>query len=239
MNFSLILNSRKRPRFLLDFIKSVENGVEDKSKVEILVRIDEDDQESLKLAEYRFNFNIDFYCGERPKNLHKTINELAFEAKGKNIFVCNDDMRITTKSWDSIIVNKIEEYKKNNNIKDNIYYCKTNCNSADRDHAKGYCSFPIISKEAVETIGFFMHDSFVGLGADHGIYRVYKSINRIIDLQEIKIDHILHRTIEDVMKPDLTALEMRNNSSANWVNPESLDLSDQVTKLKNKINEKI
>lgn len=237
MNFSLILNSRKRPHFLSNFIKSVENGVEDKSNVEILIRIDEDDEESLELAKNQFNFNIDFYCGERPKNLHTTINELAFKAKGKNIFVCNDDMRITTKRWDSIIIKKIEEHKKINKIKDNIYYCKTNCNSVDRDHSKGYCSFPIISKEAVETVGFFMHESFVGLGADHGIYRLYKSIERIIDLQEIEIDHIFHRTVEDVIKSDLTAAEMRNNSHSNWVNPESLDLSDQIIKLRNKINE--
>lgn len=237
MNFSLILNSRKRTRFLFDFINSIKNGVNDKTNVEILIRIDEDDEESLKLAEYKFDFNVSFYCGQRPTNLLKAINEIAFETKGENIFICNDDMRITTKNWDLIAINKINEYKKINNIKDNIYYCKTDCNSADRYHDKGYCSFPIISREAVETVGFFMHESFVGLGADHGIYRVYQSIGRVIDLQDIKVDHIFHRTIKDVMNPDLTAIEMRNNSAAHWVDPESIDISEQVKKLNDKINE--
>lgn len=237
MNFSLILNSRKRPDRLFDFIDSVVKNTEIKDKVEILIRIDKDDELSIKLSEFKFDFNIKFYCDERPKNLHTTINQLALISKGKNIFVCNDDIKILTKNWDGIALDKIEKYKKEKNIKDNIYYCKTYCNSADRDHTKGYCSFPIISKEAVETIGFFMHESFVGLGADHCIYRVYNSIDRVINLEEIHIDHVLHRTLSDVFNPDSTAVEMRNNSSINWVNPEEFIISKEIDKLKLKINE--
>jgi len=237
MKFSLILNSRKRSRFLYNFINSLVLNTEDKSKAEILIRIDDDDDESLKLTEQNFNFNVKFYCGKRPLNLHKTINELALNSEAENIFVCNDDIEIITKNWDSLALAKIENYKKENKIKDNIYYCKTNCNSADRDRLSGYCSFPIISKEAVKELGFFMHESFVGLGADHCIYRLYKSIDRVIDLTELNIDHVLHRNLNDVFNPDATAQEMRDNSSRNWIDPKRLDISKEIEKLKSKINE--
>ena len=123
------------------------------------------------------------------------------------------------------------------NIKDNIYYCKTSCNSIDRDITKGYCSFPIISKEAVETLGFFMYEDFVGLGGDASIYKVYQEINRIIDITDILIDHILHRTVELVINPDTTAFEMRANTYENFIDPFSFDVTKEVKKLKEKINE--
>lgn len=154
MKFSLILNSRKRPQLLFNFIKSIFENAKNKDSVEILVRIDNDDIESLRLAEYKFNFNVSFFSGDRPSNLHSSINELVSISTGENIFVCNDDIEIITKNWDSLALAKIENYKKENSITDNIYYCKTLCNSADRDYSKGYCSFPIISREAVNTIGF-------------------------------------------------------------------------------------
>jgi hypothetical protein len=237
MKFSLILNSRKRPQFLFNFIKSIFEKTKSKEDVEILIRIDNDDPESLKLAEYKFNLNVKFFCGNRPTNLHKSINELVFLSRGDNIFVCNDDIQIITQDWDLIAEENINKYKQENNITDNIYYCKTSCNSADRDHSKGYCSFPIISREAVNTIGFFMYDSFVGLGGDSSIYRVYDSIDRVIDLSNLQIDHILHRTVEAVINPDITAAEMRMNSARNSVDPYSLDISKEVQKLKSKINE--
>jgi hypothetical protein len=237
MKFSIILNSRKRPQYLFNFIKQVILKTKNKNETEILIRLDEDDEKSLLLAEYKFNFNVDFFCGERPTNLHKSINELAFLAKGENIFVFNDDAQILTDAWDSIALDKIAEYKRKNQIVDNIYYCKTDCNSVDRDKSKGYCSFPIISKESVNTVGFFMYDSFVGLGGDSSIYRLYSSIDRVIDLTDIKIDHIFHRTLDSVFSPDETCAEMRANTDSFFVDPYSIDISKEVEKLNQKINE--
>lgn len=237
MKFSLILNSRKRPDYLSNFIRSFTKNTKNLKDVEILVRLDDDDFESLKLAEYRRNFNITFFAGPRPDNLHKSINELALISKGENIFVCNDDIQMLTPDWDEIAINAINKYKEENSILDNIYYGKTSCNSVDRDSSKGYCSFPIISRESVDTLGFFMYDSFVGLGGDSSIYRVYSSVNRVIDLSDIEIDHIMHRTIALVLEPDETAYEMRLNSQINSVDPFTFNIKNEVDKLKNKINE--
>jgi len=237
MDFSLFLNSRMRPDFLKNFIASVRKTTNNKNGIEILIRYDEDDELTHALSKDNFNLDVKFIRGPRPDNLIASYNELVKQAKGSNLFVCNDDISILTYNWDIISLDKIQKYKKDKNIKDNIYYCKTYCNSADRDLSAGYCSFPIISKKATEVLGFFMYDSFKTLGGDSSIYRLYNQIQRVINIEEVKIDHILHNTVKAVCSPDLVALEYREKFFSNIIDPSTFDVSKEVKILKDYINE--
>lgn len=236
MNFTLFLNSRKRIRLLDNFLFSVQQTTKDLNNIEILIRYDDDDHETEEYSTADFPFSVKFSKGQRLTNLIASFNEMARAAKGENLFVCNDDIQILTPGWDQIALEKISAYKKNNNIKDNIYYCRTDCNSIDRDQTKGYCSFPIISKECVNVLGFFMYDKFVGLGGDSSIYLLYNAIDRVIDIPEIKIDHILHRNLSLVHSPDETALQMRINTSNNFVDPYTFNIEKEVAILKKHIS---
>lgn len=237
MNFSLFLNSRKRPLLLKDFLKSVEENTFDKKSIEVIIRYDYDDDLTHLIASESFTFDVKFIRGQRPENLHSSINELAKLSFGKNLFVCNDDIRILTKNWDLIAINKISEYLSEKSISDDIYYCLTSCNSIDRNVSEGYCSFPIISKKATEVLGFFMYDAFKTLGGDSSIYRLYKSIGRVIDVTEIKIDHVLHRTLQDVFFTDLVAKEYREKNK-HCPDPSVFDISNEVNLLNKYISEK-
>lgn len=236
LDFSLFLNTRGRPKFLLNFLSSVWVNTKFKDKIEVIVNYDDDDEETHLIANYQFNLNVKFIKGPRPQSLHTSINEMSRLSIGENLFVCNDDIQIVTQDWDEIALNKIQKYKNSHNIEDDIYYCRTFCNSADRDVFKSYCSFPIISKKATEILGFFMYEEFKTLGGDSSIYKVYDQIDRVIDLTEVKIDHIFHNTIQAVVNPDKTAAEYRQKYFENYIDPHSFDVSREVQKLKNYID---
>jgi hypothetical protein len=242
MNFTLFLNTRKRVKQLEECIKAAENTAFDIKKIEFIITADDDDIETIdylnKINE-RNSFEFKTIIGKRITNLIKSYNNMTSQAKGKYLFVLNDDAEIKTKHWDKIALEKIEQYKKDNNISDDIIYGSTEDNSIDRDKDKEYCSFPIISSEAVRTLGFFMYEDFVGLGGDSSIYKVYKEINRVVDLKEIELDHVYHNNIINIINPDLTAHEMRVNTNNNYVNPYTFDVSNEVQKLKYIINKKI
>jgi hypothetical protein len=236
MNFSIILNSRGRPAMLNNLLASILKNTTDPKGIEVLVNTDNDDIETMgcigSLEQFYKRINLSIWSGKRPTSLHTTINSLAKMAKGQYIFVLNDDTEIQTPNWDSIAIQKISEFKNNNKIKDDIIYCFVSDNSVDRDVSKGYASFPIISKQATQVLGFFFYEEFVGLGGDSSMHRVYKEINRVVNINEILIDHIYHNTIFKVMAPDQTAAEMRAKTHANLVDPFTFDVSKEVNKLK-------
>lgn len=240
MKFTLFLNTRKRPALLNSFLFSVLSNTKNKKDIEILIRYDDDDEETEEFsnrASFIYDLNLTFIKGPRPKSLIVSYNETVRRSKGENLFVCNDDIQILTKDWDEIALRKIEEYKKEKGISDDIYLCTTDCSSIDRDKRKGYCSFPIISKKATDVLGFFMYDSFVGLGGDSSIHRLYEGIDRVIDITEIKINHELHSSLEAINNPDQTASDMRKNTRLNFVDPYSFDVSKEVDFLKKYIKE--
>ena len=70
------------------------------------------------------------------------------------------------------------------------------------------------------------------MGGDSSIYRIYKEVDRVVDLKEIVVDHIFHNTIEKVMAPDETAQQMRENSWRRSIDPFTIDISKDLEKLK-------
>ena len=46
----------------------------------------------------------------------------------------------------------------------------------------------IISRKAVDALGFFFIEDFVSLGGDSSIQRIYESVGRVVDIKEIAVD---------------------------------------------------
>ena len=234
MNFTLFLNSRGRVEQLKRFIEVVENVTINLAETELIITGDNDDQETVEFLNSlnsRKTLIFNPIIGDRPKSLCGSYNNMANRASGKYLFVMNDDAEILTMGWDEIALKKISDFKKEKNIKDDIIFGVTSDTSVDKAHTKEYPSFPIISKQAVNVLGFFMHENFVGLGGDSSIFRVYKESQRLVDMTEIVVDHIYHNTIYKVMAPDKTAAEMRMNTAVNPIDPFSFDVSSDIKKL--------
>ncbi len=234
MNFTVFSNTRGRPAMLKNMLDSFRDNALDLNKIEFLLNVDEDDQPTLDFL--RFNClqydNLDWTVSPRPDNLVRALNQLVKKAKGKYLFISNDDAIMTTPNWDEIVLRNIYKFKDSNKIKDDIIFCATDDNSVDRNKEAGYPSFAIISNEAVRELGFFTFEEFVGLGGDSSIYRLYNEIGRVVDCKEIKMDHIYHSDIFRVMSPDKTAAEMRANSNAHPVDPYTFNVGPYVEILK-------
>lgn len=235
MKFSILLNTRNRVRYLENLLYSLTTKTKNLQDIEILVNYDDDDSASHSFAENKFNLNIKFFKNPRPYSLHSTINLMAKQSKGKYLIGVNDDIEFITEGWDEIILKKIESFKIENKIKDDIIYCKTSCTSVDHDPTLPYGSCPVVSKEAVDTIGLFLYEEFIGLGGDSSIYRVYAAVHRVVDVSEVWFDHLMHNTLEKVVTPDKTASEMRQKSFSQNLNPFTFDISKEVNIIKNKI----
>ncbi|MHA2180337.1 MAG: hypothetical protein ACXAAH_02805 [Promethearchaeota archaeon] len=208
-------------------MNSIEMTAANPYDIEVLVQIDEDDEESIAFfnEENSYSFILRSFIADRPKNLHTSINNLAKNTNGDFLFVLNDDTQFTTYGWDNSI--------KHIDSKD-IWYLRTKDNSCDKVHDKLYSSFPILTRGAYKALGYFMSEKFVGLGADAHLWRLFKGVDRVKET-DVNIDHIFHRTVEDVMNPDNTAQYMRNNTWSNNVDPWSIDMTEEIHNLLNKI----
>jgi len=228
IDFSIILNSRGRLKLLKNLLESIKKNTTSLNKIQVLIRIDYDDDNTVdwvnKVCNYAFTR---FLIGERVKNLHVSLNELAGMAAGNWIFVMNDDCEILTLGWDDIVRSKIYQYKLENKINDDILLGLTSCNSVDKSPKLPYSSFPVISKEAVNVLNMMMYPQLPGLYGDTTIYLLYQSINRLVDLNEVKIDHINHNSYDRVRNPDNTNVVVRLNTYKDNIDPFTFDVSKE------------
>ncbi len=235
-NFSFIINSRGRPKMLENLLDSITRTTDNLHKIDAYIGLDNDDVESLEFAKrYRKQFDIYFITGDRPESLNANFNKLAFMADGQYQCNSNDDVEFDNSClhWDTIILDKIRQFKQENNIKDDIIYVGCADSSIDKPEGSKYASFPIVSKQAVEVLGYHMDADFVGLGADNALHRVYEAVNRTLYIPEIKFRHYLHETLFSIMTPDQTAAEMRAKSWEKGLTPDNYDINPSVEKLKN------
>jgi hypothetical protein len=241
MKFSLILNSRGRSDYLYNLLASIHNTTANLNDIEVLCSCDNDDIDTYNAVVRDFGLNgslisqfpfAKFEFIDRERNLIKRFNRMAKICQGRYIFVLNDDVQILTKDWDIIAWNQLDV------VSDNIIYGHVRDNSCDKEYHAEYSSFPIISKKAVEALGFFMPDFICGLGGDVVIWRIYDAVGRIVNL-DIDLRHILHETVERVVNPDMTAHEMRQNTYANPVDIWGCDLSEHIERLRTAIGHSI
>ena len=93
--------------------------------VEILINYDNDDEETNLFKNRIFNSNVKFFSGARPHSLHTTINKMARQSQGRFLIGVNDDIEFLTEGWDEIILDKVESFKSEKQIKDDVIYCKS------------------------------------------------------------------------------------------------------------------
>ena len=171
---SFIIPSRKRFENLVKTCKSIAETATDSTRVEIVVRFDSDDIDSIsRIGELPFD-EIDIYVivGERFRgyiDLNKYVNECCDLSRGDFLFLFNDDTTLIESGWDDILA----EYQ------NDVVVLNP---STGNDDAKDINTFPIISRNIYETTGHFSlqahNDTWVSeVGAMLGIEKVE---NRIV-----------------------------------------------------------
>ena len=113
---SIMIPTRKRTQLLKECLDSFNNKTIDKSLVEILLKIDNDDIETLKFAEsYKSEIEIKIIVTDRKNgygSLHEHYNSLAKISESEFLMVFNDDIEMITEGWE----HKFKQYEGTNFI---------------------------------------------------------------------------------------------------------------------------
>lgn len=226
---SIILNSRGRVNRLKLLFWSILQNTIDLKNIEILIRIDHDDHETVNffkiLSTNNFNlFRIKCFIGPRPTNLCASYNELAKESKGDYIFVLNDDIDIITYGWDQEILSVPSNQIWLLSVFDTSIDKQNTINPLDNK----YGSFVIHTRASYDALTYFMDERAKSLGGDTILWRLYKAIDRIKWIN-IMVDHVFHNTVEKVHNPDQTAIEYRKKFD---IDPWTIDISNEINRMK-------
>jgi glycosyltransferase involved in cell wall biosynthesis len=104
---SILIPTRNRFDSLLEAVGSIVDKTKDLKRVEIVMRFDEDDENSLSRLEElpTDKIDINIIIGKRYgyEKLHKYVNEMCEETKGEFILWFNDDCIIETSGWDDVV----------------------------------------------------------------------------------------------------------------------------------------
>lgn len=118
---SIMTPTRKRPQMLLKMIKSLSDNMTIPEEAEHLIYIDEDDEETIALAENgslqkAARYEIIPHILPRPKKLPDTMNTLWKTARGEFLIAMSDDYEIRTPNWDLLIKKALSRHEDGFNI---------------------------------------------------------------------------------------------------------------------------
>lgn len=187
VNFSIILPTRDRPELFKKFLNSVRDKAKWKEKIEILVIVQSDDPEMMdKIDWFREEYkdiNIRIWVKEWVRSYASTYkNFLSKQAKGKFVISGDDEHIYHTQDWDDVALNKLETFLEGNPHR--ICFIMPEDNNGTN-----FTCVPILSKEAIEVLGYFYHPRFPGWGADAALYEIFKGVPGTICRIPIKIEH--------------------------------------------------
>ncbi len=111
---SIILPTRGRPEGMHTFINSAFDNCDNKDNVELFIRIDSDDVDSIEYCKTRLRKDIDVkvVIGSRGKgyfSIHTFMDELWPLAEGSLLALMSDDITCETKGWDTLIAPYAED----------------------------------------------------------------------------------------------------------------------------------
>jgi hypothetical protein len=151
---SILIPSRKRTNYLIDSINSILENTENKNNIEILLRMDNDDLDSVEIIKNHYkeilNTTIRIFVGDRYRgyfDLPVYYYELSQIATGEWLFVYNDDLFMITSNYDSIFQNLNTEKKI-------LYTDRPQGNCSGTSFGGNWC-FPIIHRDIIEILGHF------------------------------------------------------------------------------------
>lgn len=181
---SLLVPTRKRIKSLIRFLNSVEETCSSPRNLEVLIRIDDDDVETIQFVDKyitKSSLVIKTVIGSRGKgyvDAPRRLEELCQNSNGRILMYLADDVQLMTKDWDEKILNTY-----NNSIYDDkIFLIKT---AHNQEENPDWPLFPAITREWLNATGHFSNFYAV----DTELYLLSKLINREIFLKDIEIIH--------------------------------------------------
>jgi len=207
---ALICPTRGRPHRLKEFIESALTTATHPERVDIELYIDDDDQKITQyetvISNLRKNFSNSLISSTLGPSIGvpRAANLLFYQSTADIFMTSNDDQVFIDHGWDTRLDIEIEKYQ------DDIFCIWFN----DNWESQNFCTFPIISRKWVETLGYFQFPFFEHYFVDAWIWMLAKAIDRDNYIHEIIVEHRhwktgksqkdatynMHRTNENVSK---------------------------------------
>lgn len=195
INISLVLAFRQRVNRLQELIDSLVATTKDLASVEMVLAVDKDDEVGLNFVRNTlFPMPVQILECYRSEHFSKDyINPLARMSKGRWIINLNDDSVFKTNNWDALLLKEMN--LKADKAGDDIFLglIKDGMTRTGEDKLyPHFSSWPVVSKESIEAVGYFFNEKFYIWGGDHFIANVYRRLGRLVSLTNIHIDHNSH-----------------------------------------------
>jgi len=182
MKIALLLPTRERINLKMSFIMSALIRCTDPQNFTIYLGIDADDptlERCKKLSNVISNIKIiTFEPMHEKTNIHNLWNILAKESTEEIISMVGDDMVFMTDNWDTRI---IEEFQKGPEFQ--LVYLNDGYNKSS------LCVNAFVHRQYYQINGYFLREDFIRNWADEWLYSVFKALNRLNYIDDIKLIH--------------------------------------------------
>jgi glycosyl transferase/beta-hydroxylase protein BlmF len=182
---ALVCPTRGRPERAREFALSVMATADRPERLEILFYVDDDDArraeygamvEELGTAIRGGRMSL---CVGPAIGVPHAVNRLVGTCDSEVLLSANDDQVYLSAGWDTALDAAIERYR------DGIYCIWFN----DGWESENLCTFPIVGRKWVDTLGYLQFPFFEHFFADAWIWMLAKSIGRAHYLPEIHAEH--------------------------------------------------
>ena len=184
--YSLLCPTRGRAKRAVEFAESAINTASQPERLELMFYIDNNDPElssyhtGINALRTRVDKTIKIEITEGPQvGVPHATNILANKSHSDIIMYSSDDQVYVDGGWDYRLDEEVAKYP------DNIYCVWFN----DGWEAENFCTFPIVSSQWIETLGYFMFPFFEHFFIDSWIWLLAKSLDRAIYIPEILVEH--------------------------------------------------
>ncbi len=178
-----------------NFVHSAFKTAASPDRIEVLLYIDNDDESlrgyetNIKALEGTFGSkNINPIFGPSI-GVPRAANKLFEHSTGDIFLTSNDDQVFMTYGWDERLDSEILKYP------DGIYCLWFN----DNWESNNFCTFPIVSRKWIETLGYLQFPFFEHFFADAWLWMLAKSVNRAIYLDDVTVEHRHWKTGKSIM----------------------------------------
>ena len=216
---TVLLPSRNRFDLCVNTINSFADTCNDKNNLEIIVKFDTDDLNSVnRIQEIRKDINIKYVISDRLRgyfSLHHFCNEMLKQSTGDWVLMVNDDSLMTTPKWD-VLLEKVSPlthtsvlghysgsdkhlpiHQKYNKFEGNNNVALLNLNLMNNYTT----TFPVVRRSVCEKLGYFTlhphNDAFLN--------DVYHRLHATLNVPEIKMRHLCNEVSDQTRKETAAA----------------------------------
>lgn len=200
LNFSIVFPTRDRVKLLWACLESIRDTAKHLERVEVLIAVDDDDKHTNReLPKLRSHFPfLDVLHNRRAARNFSVeyYNPLAAKSRGRFVQLLNDDVTFVTPHWDALALEHLERFTASH--PDGILLGRPH-----DDTGCDYACFPLLSREAINALGFAQNPGFPSWGADIHLHRVFDYFRREVFLPYNLKHHCCHnktRERDDVSK---------------------------------------